>query len=434
MSAIAGFMADRGHNISGSDRAFDMNSAHPLKKTLEAKGIMIVPQDGSGINSSYDFAVFSTAVEADRPEALRAAKEGITVKTRPDYLAEIVGSFRAIAVAGTSGKSTTSGLLAFLMERLGLSPNFIGGGRVKQFMTNTETGNYLSGDSDSLIIEACESDGSIIKYHPEHTIILNLDLDHHPVQVTEGMFRTLIKQTKGMVILNADDRNLSGIRGNDAITFSVHNRSTYKAEEIAYHQFSTEFILHGTKYSLPLPGAYNLYNALACIAFLIEIGIPPDSIRTALKGFQGISRRFDIHLNNGNKLVIDDYAHNPHKITALMETMQKMREGVCYIFQPHGFGPTRMMKKEYIQAFSMNLRETDHLFLLPIFYAGGTASRDISSRDLAEALQAEGKSADAVESREDIIQGAGDYDCYVVMGARDDSLMNLAASIAVQLK
>jgi UDP-N-acetylmuramate--alanine ligase len=166
VSAIAGFMAEKGHLIAGSDRLFDMYSGNPLRNCLEENGVRIFPQDGQGFDGSFDFAVFSTSVEKDNPDFKKAEMLGIPLKTRPEYLAEIVSAYRTIAVAGTSGKSTTSGMLAFLMHRLGLMPNFIGGGRVKQFRTRRNSGNYLAGGSDTMIIEACESDGSIVNYKP----------------------------------------------------------------------------------------------------------------------------------------------------------------------------------------------------------------------------------------------------------------------------
>ncbi len=433
VSAIAGFMADRGHLVAGSDRAFDLNPDNPLKKVFQSLGVTITPQDGSGLDNTFDLAVFSTAVEPDRPEAMKAAELGIPLKTRPDYLAEITGTFNTIAVAGTSGKSTASGMLAYIMKQLGMEPNYISGGRVSQFSTESNAGNYFIGSSDYLVIEACESDGSIVKYRPEHTILLNLDLDHHSIGETEEMFKILMSQTRGKVVMNADDRNLSNIITNDATTFSIDKPSDFKAEAIVYRTFGSDFTLNGTKFSLSLPGKYNIYNALSCIALLSEMGISMDSIAAILPEFQGIDRRFDIHLNDEANLVIDDYAHNPHKISALMETMQQIRESVCYIFQPHGFGPTRMMKKEYIETFAENLRDTDHLILLPIFYAGGTASKDISSNDLAAGISSSGKSVEVITNRDEIILSAGEFTCYVVLGARDDTLSDLAGNIAVQL-
>ena len=430
VSAIAGFMADKGHIVFGSDRAFDKDPGHPLQKIFQSMGITIVPQDGDGIDDTFDLAVFSTAVEPDKPEVIKAKSLRIPVKTRPEYLAGITDSFKTIAVAGTSGKSTTSGLLAFLMKRLGLGPNFLGGGRVKQFKSFSNPGNFITGHSDYLVIEACESDGTIVNYKPWHSIILNLDLDHHTIEKTAQMFEILMENTKGKIFVNADDSNLKGITKENAVTFSIHNPSHYKADAIIYKPFSTDFSVNGTRFNLSLPGEYNLYNALACIALLSDIGISKDDIANVLPGFEGIERRFDIHLNEGERLVIDDYAHNPHKISSFMKTMKYQREKICYIFQPHGFGPTRLMKKEYITAFAENLRDTDHLILLPIYYVGGTASKDISSQDLADGIRAYGKSVEVLQKREDILQRVHDYKTYVVFGARDETLSDLAKAIA----
>jgi len=433
VSAIASFMADRGHTVVGSDRSFDKNPTHPLYSSLTLKGIMIVPQDGSALDRSFDFIVFSTAVEHDRPEFIKATSLGIPIKTRPEYLAELISEFRTIAVAGTSGKSTTAGMLAFLMQRLELSPNFIGGGRVKQFRTEKHPGNSSAGDGDTLIIEACESDSTITKYKPEHLILLNLHLDHNAIEVTAEMFKTLIDNTEGMVVLNADDQKLKTITPKDAITFSIDSPSKYRATDIVFNEFSTDFSLNGIHFVLSLPGRYNLYNALSCIAILSETGIPLKDIASIIQDFEGIERRFDVHLNDGKHLVIDDYAHNPHKISSLMHAMKNIKKGVCYIFQPHGFGPTKMMKKEYIDVFAQNLDDSDHLILLPIFYAGGTASKDISSQDLADGIRDKGKSVEVIEKRDATLKMLHKWDTYVIFGARDETLSDFARTITENL-
>lgn len=434
MSAIACFMADKGHMVAGSDRAFDQISGHPVYRLLRSKEITIVPQDGNGIDSSFDLAVFSTAVEPVQPEVRKAKSLGIPLRTRPEYLADIARAFRTIAVAGTSGKSTTAGMLAFLMERLGLKPNFIGGGRVKQFMAEQNPGNSLSGDSDLLVMEACESDGTIVNYTPFHSILLNLELDHHPVETTAGMFSTLIKNTPGMVIVNGDDKNLKELIPSEALRFSAEHPSDFLAKDIAHREFSTEFSLRSERFTLSIPGRHNLYNTLPCIAILHEMGVPLKEISSYLREFRGIERRFDIHLNEGRYLVIDDYAHNPHKISSLIETMKRMSGAVCYIFQPHGFAPTRTMKEEYIEAFTRNLRGSDHLILLPIFYAGGTVSKDISSHNLVEEIRSRGKSAEVVERRETILDRMGEWDTCVIFGARDETLSDFAKSCAQVLR
>jgi UDP-N-acetylmuramate--alanine ligase len=430
VSAIADFMSQRGNSISGSDRAFDMNPDHCLKKFFLSRGITLFPQDGSGLDSSIDFAVFSTAVESDHPEALRAQELAIPCKTRPEYLAEITGSFRTIAVAGTSGKSTSSGMLAYLMKELGLSPNFIGGGGVKSLQKDGSRGNALSGSSDFLVIEACESDGSIIHYSPEVSIFLNLAFDHHSVEKTAEMFQVLMGKTKKSIIMNADDSNLTPLSGKNRIPFSLNAHSQYRACDIDQKDFSSEFTVNDVRFTLNLPGQFNIYNALSCIAVLSEIDIDLRMIADVLPSFQGIERRFDVHVNDGQRLVIDDYAHNPHKIAALMDTTKNLRDRICYIFQPHGFGPTRMMKSEYINAFADNLRSLDHLILLPIFYAGGSVRRDISSEDLAEGIRTRGKSAEVIEKREEILRRSDDWDNYVILGARDDTLADFAKKMA----
>ncbi len=430
VSAIASFMADKDHTILGSDRAFDENPEDPLSIQLRSKGISLMPQDGNGITNDIDIAVFSTAVETNQPEYVKAQELGIHIKTRPQYMAEIMESYTTIAVSGTSGKSTTAGMLSFLMMKLGLDPNFIGGGKVKQFKSPSNPGNALSGQSDYLVIEACESDGTIVHYRPSYSILLNLALDHNPVDTTGKMFEEFHNNTSKKVIINKDDENLKIIGHKNTTTFSIHNPSHFRAESIEYGPFDTAFSFGNIRFQLSLPGEHNLYNALACIALLSELGVSPGLIVDILPEFQGLDRRFDIHLNTNKHLVIDDYAHNPHKIKYLMDTVRRLRDSICYVFQPHGFGPTRLMRDEYIRMFNKHLRNTDHLILLPIFYPGGTVTKDISSDDLAREIEAAGRSVEVAKDRNEVLNTIGRYNCFVVFGARDDSLSEFSRKIA----
>ncbi len=434
VSAIAGFMADKGHSVTGSDRLFDSNFEHPVRTRLKANGISIVQHDGTGIDRSFDLAVFSTAVEKNHPEFLKTEELGIPIKTRPEYLSEILSQYKTIAVSGTSGKSTIAGMLAFLMQKLGEEPNFIGGGRVKQFKTLKNPGNYIVGNSDILIFEACESDGTIVNYMPDYSIISNLSLDHHSIEETARMFEKLSANTSVSVILGIDDKNLLSFKIKSSVRFSIDRNSEYQAIDVEYQSFRTLFKVNGQNFELSLPGRHNLYNALACIAFLSETGIPANKISGHLSEFTGIERRFDIHLNNERYIVIDDYAHNPNKIFNLMKTMQKISSRVCYIFQPHGYGPTRLMKNGYIETFTKSLRDSDHLVLLPIYYAGGTATMDISSRDILDGIDTSVKSVEVVADRSQVFDMLGRWDTYVVFGARDDSLSDFAKKIAERLR
>jgi UDP-N-acetylmuramate--alanine ligase len=434
VSAIAGFMTGKGHRTAGSDRLFDLYPEHQVCRILKEKGVAIFPQDGSGIDLSTELAVFSTAVEKDNPDFIKAEGLGTTVRTRPQYLTEIVSGFSTVAVAGTSGKSTVSGMLAFLMQGLGLGPNFIGGGRVKQFRAAGNPGNFLTGPSDTLVVEACESDGTLVDYMPSCTIISNLDLDHHSILETGRMFGRLAENTSRVIVTGGDDQNLAACGIKNAVRFSIQRESEYRATDIEYHQLRTAFRLRGRRFEVSLPGMHNLYNALACIALLSELGVAGDKVAEVLPEFAGIERRFDVHLNDGRHLVIDDYAHNPHKILSLMRTMQTLSDKVCYIFQPHGYGPTRLMRGGYIRTFSELLRPSDDLFLLPIYYAGGTAAKDISSGDIAEGVKASGRSASVLEDRGAIFDLLGKWDSHVVFGARDDSLSDYTEAIARRLR
>jgi len=320
-----------------------------------------------------------------------------------------------------------------MMKRMSLDPNFVGGGRVKQFKTEKNPGNFLAGTSDILIFEACESDGSIIHYRPSHAIISNLSLDHHGIEQTADMFRALSENTAEKVLMNGDDLNLRCINVPGKVLFTIDSVSAYQATHIEYRHFKTYFRLDGVNFEISLPGKHNLYNALSAVTLLSELGIDLREIAPVLSGFQGLDRRFDVLLNDGNNLVIDDYAHNPHKITCLMNTMKIMKERICYIFQPHGYAPTRLMKDGYANAFSSGLREDDHLILLPIYYAGGTTVQDISSEDLCAEVRKSGKSAEVLHKRSDLYADIGNRNTYVIFGARDETLSDFAQEIARRL-
>jgi UDP-N-acetylmuramate--alanine ligase len=284
-SALALFDAMRGHEVSGSDRAFDRDPHHPADAPLNAAGIKIVPQDGSGIEKGLDFAVMSTAVENDTPEVVRAKELGVPIKRRPEYLAETVSAYTTIAVSGTSGKSTASGMLTHAMRKLGIDPNFLGGGRVKQLKGETNPGNCLKGDSDLLVIEACESDGTIVNYRPEHTVLLNLSLDHRGLTETARMFEILASHTAGRVFINADDERLGGISVPNAVTFSIEKPSNLKAEDVVLRPLGSEFSVGDVRFSLRQPGRYNIYNALSAIAVLRELGVSLEDASRALEDF-----------------------------------------------------------------------------------------------------------------------------------------------------
>ncbi|MDX9714456.1 MAG: Mur ligase domain-containing protein [Dissulfurispiraceae bacterium] len=430
MSSLALFMAENGHIVSGSDRAFGKEKKHPVYDALVESGINIVSQDGDSLDCMTDVAVFSTAVEKSSPDFQKALSMGIKIKTRPEMLAEMVLYFRTIAVAGTSGKSTTSGMLAFIMGMLGMQPNFIGGGRVKHFKSETNPGNYLTGRSRWLVIEACESDGTIVNYSPEYSLITNLALDHHDINTTKEMFMKLVSNTKNEIFINCDDSNLADLSGGKVIGYSLDAPSGFKPQSYILHELSSEMRIKDIDFRINLPGRHNLYNALGCLAILDHLGVDLAAVSEVLQKFRGIDRRFDIHLNSSDKLVVDDYAHNPHKIEALMESVSAIKKSVCYVFQPHGYSPTRLMLSQYINTFASNLRDEDLLVLLPIYYAGGTVQDDISSADIASGVKAMGKNAVLFSSRNELASELKGWNNIIILGARDESLSVFASEVA----
>ncbi len=431
MSALACLCADNGMRVAGSDRAFDMDPDHPMARTLVNRNIRIVPQDGSHPLMDDSLMVMSAAVEDDRPEVLRAKELCIPIMSRGEYLAETTAGFRTLAVAGTSGKSTTSGMLSYAMGSLGLDPSFIGGGRLGQFRAPDNPGNYRKGESGILVVEACESDGHLPLYHAEHSIIMNISLDHLGVERTLELFGALMENTSGKVVLNLDDPGLASLLTDRTIGFSIDARSEFRATDIELHPLGSGFLVQDTPVELRLPGVHNIYNALACLAALSLYGIAPKQAARSLGEFRGIERRFEVHLDElamGGALVIDDYAHNPHKISFLMRCMRDIAPEVTYIFQPHGFGPTRLMRDEYVRVFRELLRPGDRLIVLPIYFAGGTVSQDISSSMLAKDVGGKTWAPDSRLKMLEELEAVGG--AYVVFGARDDTLSVLASDIA----
>jgi len=344
------------------------------------------------------------------------------------------GRNRTIAIAGTSGKSSTTGMLAFSMEALGLDPGLIGGGRVTQFRSPWNPGNVRVGNSGLLVVEACESDEGIRQYRPSFSAILNLSLDHQDIPETLDRFRQLAQNTSEALIINGDDEALGSLAHRKMVRFGISSRFGLHPGNVTLAPFGSQFTVRGTSFRIQQPGAHNVMNALAVIATLEQLGVPFSSMPDPLAAFEGIDRRFDIHLNNAAGLVVDDYAHNPDKIAALMAATRPVKDRILYVFQPHGYGPTRLMLDGYIETFRAGLRQEDRLLILPIYYAGGTVRSDISSDDIVRPLAAAGRPAETIRDRNAVTAYLKDFSAVVVFGARDETLPDFTAEIARKLE
>lgn len=424
MSAIAQYLSQDGLAITGSDRITDESS---VRNNLEALGCKIYPQDGSGLSSKTDALVVSTAIEETNPDVAAARRLNVPILHRSDILAAIANSKQTIAVAGTNGKSTVAALIFHLLSSCGKKPSFISGAA----LNGLKGGNAFKGKSELLVIEADESDGSLVKYKPFITVLLNISKDHHLEADTLKMFEQIARQSK-QVFKNADDSLLGDIRAFK--TYALKSPADFRPEKVEVKEASVSIFKDGGEFRLPYPGEYNAYNLCAALVVSSSLGCGLDALADGCASYPGIERRFHRIPSKNGVTVIDDYAHNPEKVRAVLTTVTKLSSTVLAIFQPHGFGPTKFLMKEFIAAFRSSLRPNDTLYLSPIYYAGGTAKKDISSSDIAEGLKDCTFKVVVLNKREDAIaaiaQSAKPGNIVISMGARDPSLSEFAQSIA----
>ncbi len=428
MSSIAQVLREQGHAVSGSDRNYDRQITPHVFKKLMSKGISLYPQNGSGVNENTHVIVVSSAIEMDNPDIAKGTIIGKKIMKRAELLAEMVNSKYGIAVGGSNGKTTVSSMVGYVLDHAGLSPTIIVGGCIKNYTDDLTMGNAKTGNSDIITIEADESDGSIVFYKPRVSVITNISKDHESIENLSKMFETFSQNTQDTLIINADCPHLKAIpfKNKRMVTFGLNTNATLCANNIIYEPFRTTFTVDGQVYKIPLPGDYNVSNALAAIAVARHLNIRGENVALALSRFMGVQRRMDIIGEVDGIKVIDDYAHNPKKVTAAINAVRHGCKRVIAVYQPHGYGPTIFMQKEFIEAFINVLSPHDVLFMPEIFYAGGTANKSISSADLINSIKQGGKNAFFVEKRDDIIPmittEARIGDCIVVMGARDNTL------------
>ncbi len=432
MSALAQVCAMLGSPVSGSDRSFDKGERSEARGLLEAQGIRLHPQDGSGVEGDCCAVVCSTAVEDNVPDVVAAQRLGVPVLHRSELLAHLVAHRRTIAVSGTSGKSTTTAMVFELLRGAGRDPSVLTGGDLIRLQEEGLWGNAYVGASDLLVIEADESDGSLVRYHPAVGIALNLQRDHKEPEEVLAMFKTLRAQCKAGFIVS-EDSNLSELRPG-SILFGCGEKATLKGEQLDLQARGSRFVVDGLTFDLPLPGRHNVTNALAALAACTSLGVPLKDLVAPLAAFRGVGRRFQIMGTANDITVVDDYAHNPAKVEAALRAAQLRSKRVLAVFQPHGFGPLKFMREELVQVLHATLRPEDRLWFMEIFYPGGTVTRDISSAEVIGDLQARGVKAELAPDRQALpallAQEAKAGDLILLMGARDPSLPEVARAIA----
>lgn len=437
MSALAQYLNGCGKKVSGSDRYFHAGETNETKTKLEAEGIQCFLQDGSGITHETDIVICSTAVEDTVVEMIKAREMNIPVLRRSELLALISQSKKTIAVGGTSGKSTTSAMLYDILHYANLQPGIISGAGLVSLIEQGKIGNAMVGDGDWLVIEADESDGSIVQYHPETGIVLNIDKDHKEIDALMDIFTTFKSNSKQFIV-NQSHPLAKTLSQNIAQDFSIDAQEAgYIATGFQQKEFTIHFTINGTAFSIPLVGRHNMENAVAAVATAAQIGVDLETCSKALQQYRGIYRRHQVLGKKNGVWLIDDYAHNPVKCAASIAACQPVAEKVIAWFQPHGYGPTKFLRNDFVHEIANALRPQDEIWMSEIFYAGGTAIKDISASELIDDIKALGKNAFFVEHREDFLTVARPHltkgSVLLLMGARDPSLEEFAQAIAAGL-
>ena len=441
MNPLAQLMRARGHAVQGSDRSFDQGKNADVAARLGALGIIVKPQDGSAITAAVDRFIYSTAVESDTPEVRAARALGLERVPRPTLLAEVVDAGRpGVAIAGTSGKSTITGMVGWITREAGVPATILGGAALAG---EGGSGCFLAGPTDGPVAaEACESDGTLIGYHAAIGLIHNISRDHGEVEALRPQFETFAKRS-GRLLVNAASPEASELgRAVGARTYgeAPGADARLEVESAGPHRARGRLRLAtgALRLEVPQPGRHNLENAAAAALIALELGIAPSTVSGLLARFPGVARRFEvIGVTPDGIRVVDDYAHNGEKLRAAITTAQSGSERVLAVFQPHGFGPARFLRPELREMMPSLLRPQDRLCYAEIFYAGGTVAKDVSSRMLADDLPAAlacayapGHAAVVDWVRREARPG----DTVLLMGARDPELPALARTVFAALR
>jgi UDP-N-acetylmuramate--alanine ligase len=407
MSALAEALLDTGAAVSGSERFLDQGRALPVLDVLRRQGARIHPQDGSGVADGLTAVVASSAIEPDNPDLAAAAARGVPVLHRSQALAAALAGRALVAVTGTCGKSTITAMLGHILDVAGLEPAVVNGAACVNWCSETRTGAVLRGAGALCVIEADESDRSLLNFHPAHALVSNCSADHFPLEASHALFDAFLAQASGAC--------LDGRRDDEPVP------------EVREGGWSCDFDFRGRVVTLPQPGRHNAVNAWQAARMAEILGVPADVSARALASFRGIKRRMELVGTRADGVrVVDEYAHNTEKIRAALRALQARSTRTLAVWRPHGYGPLAKMFDELVAMFAQTLRPGDVLFLLPVFDAGGTAARTIHSDALRDALRAAGAACELLPDHPSLIRRlqamAAPGDVIVTMGARDPDL------------
>lgn len=449
MAPLALIMKARGARVQGSDRALDQGRNLDKFDFLRRSGIELFPQDGSGLTSSDQTLVASAAIEDSVPDVAAAKQVGAGLMLRAELLSQLFnGAPVSVGVAGTSGKSTTTGMIGWMLSRAGASPTIVNGAEMKNFITpETPYASAVVGEGEVFVAEVDESDGSIARYTPAVAVVNNVALDHKSMDELRALFGDFVSKAQ-LAVLNLDNAETAALAAGPgagkSITYSLTNPAArliggtpVPAPEGIEISLADQHTGDMARLRLQVPGLHNVANAMAAACVGLALGLTLERACEALSEFTGIRRRMDVVGTRGGVTVIDDFAHNPDKLSATLDTLHAFEGRLLLMFQPHGFGPLRLMKQEFIDVFAEGMAGEDVLVMPEPVYFGGTVDRSVSTADVIAGIAARGRNAEAFADRaacgERLLELARPGDRIVVMGARDDTLSVFAAELLERL-
>ncbi len=426
MSALAQILLEKGYDVSGSDVS---RSSQVIR--LEELGAKIKVGHAAQNLNGQDVAIVSSAISINNPEVKAAIRRGVPILHRSEMLALLMKQGKGIAVSGTHGKTTTTSMIALLLERAGMDPTVIIGGILEQFKSNAKLGK-----GEYVVAEADESDGSLVRLSPNIAIVTNIEADHMDyysdiTQIKNTFAKFLSKLPEdGLAIMCTDDQNVkrvSEVYHGKKLTYGLNNGAYLKAVQIDYSGMGSNFVvinrgLELGRYRLNVPGTHNIYNALAAIGLGLELGIDQDVIQDTLLEFKGAKRRFQTISNHGGMVVVDDYAHHPTEIMATLSAARKMHRGgrIIAVFQPHRFSRTQYFYDLYGRSFF----NSDHVIVTDVYAAGEKPIPEINGKLIASTLKKYGHEhvtyiPEVKEIPEFLMNFATSDDFVITLGAGD---------------
>ena len=442
MMPLAMILRGRGAEVAGSDRGLDAGAVPAKFEALRALGIALHPQDGSGVVSAEQTVVASAAVEETVADMVAATRLGCARMTRAALNAALFNaSALPVGVAGTSGKSTVTGMIATILHAAERDPTVMNGAVMKDFAApDRPFASALVGAGDAYVSEVDESDGSIALYAPRVAVLNNVSLDHKALDELNRLFGDFIGKAAHAVV-NTDNPDAAALAmalpAGRVTRFSLVGDADLVAQDVEEQPFAVSFTLRHAGGTLPValqvPGRHNVSNALAAIGAATAAGVPIEEAARAVGGFTGLRRRFDLVGEAAGVAVIDDFGHNPDKIAATLDTLHAFPGRLLVLFQPHGFGPLKVMRRDLVAMFAAKLAKHDLLVLPDPVYQGGTVTREVTSADIVRDVAVGGGNALHIPNRAaaaaHLVAQARAGDRIVVMGARDDTLSVLAAEM-----